>query len=346
MKRKMKRIAIPILVFAIGIGIITVAVSSIFENPSKIEPEFVLCYGEVNATGHTLSDMAYYFAECVKELSGGKIIVEVYPSGQLGDDEQCYQAMQMGALDFYRGNCASFETKINSMVSVMSLPYLFEDSDHFWKICDSDLGNEILGDIHENYSGMRGLAFLDEGARSFMTTDVPLTSLEDMTGLRMRTQSSAIMMDTVESLGAEAFALEYVEVYSALEAKTIDGAENPLVSYYYNRFYEVAPYYIRDEHTYSPSVLLISEITWNAIGEEYQQIIMEAAKKAQAYNKETIKTAEQDALAQLENKNVHIYELKNIEQWREAVQPVYDKYGAGYADVIRQIEAMKTGDTP
>lgn len=330
-----------ILIAGLCAGVIKLAMDIIFVQPEKIEPEFVLCYGEVNATGHTLSDTAYYFAECVEELSEGKIVVEIYPSGQLGDDEQCYQAMQMGALDFYRGNCASFETKANSMVSVMALPYLFEDSDHFWKICNSELGDEILADIHKNYQGMRGLAFLDEGARNFMTTEVPVTKLEDMKGLRIRTQSSSIMMDTVESLGAEPFALEYVELYSALEAKNIDGAENPLISYYYNRFYEAAPYYIIDEHTYSPSVLLISEITWQALEEEYQEIILEAAKKAQGYNKETIKAAERDALTQLENKNVHICELQNVEQWRKAVQPVYDKYGANYESMIKQIEAMK-----
>lgn len=341
MKTRSEKILILILIAGLCAGVIKLAVDVIFVQPEKIEPEFVLCYGEVNATGHTLSDMAYYFAECVEKLSEGKIIVEVYPSGQLGDDEQCYQAMQMGALDFYRGNCASFETKDNSMVSVMALPYLFEDSDHFWKVCNSALGDEILADIHENYQGMRGLAFLDEGARNFMTTEVPVTKLEDMKDLRIRTQSSSIMMDTVESLGAEPFALEYVELYSALEAKNIDGAENPLISYYYNRFYEAAPYYIIDEHTYSPSVLLISEITWQALGEEYQEIIMDAAKKAQGYNKERIKVAERDALAQLENKNVHICELQNVEQWRKAVQPVYDKYGANHTSMIKQIEAMK-----
>ena len=71
------------------------------------EPEIVLCYGEVNPEGHVLTDSAQYFADRVSELTGGRVMVEIYPSGQLGDDARCYQSMEMGALDLYRGNSMS-----------------------------------------------------------------------------------------------------------------------------------------------------------------------------------------------------------------------------------------------
>ena len=143
------------------------------------EPEIVLCYGEVNPEGHVLTDSAQYFADRVSELTGGKVMVEIYPSGQLGDDARCYQSMEMGALDLYRGNSMSLVDSGNPMMSALVLPYVFRDREHFWKVCSSDLGREILDNI-QDCTGMIGLAYLDEGARNFFTADRPVRRLEDM----------------------------------------------------------------------------------------------------------------------------------------------------------------------
>lgn len=341
MKRNSEKIFFVVLVVVICLGTVILMADVILNDPQEVEPEFVLRYGEVNSTGHIMSDTAYYFADCVKELSEGKVVVKIYPSGQMGDDAHCYKAMEMGALDLYRGNSASMTAEESSMISVMSLPYLFDDSDHFWKVCDSELGKQMLTEIDENFNGIRGLTFLDEGARNFMTINGPIRQISDMEGLRFRTLDSEILMDTVRALGADAVSLEYVELYSALESKRVDGAENPLISYYYNKFYETAPYYVKDGHTYSPSVLLMSQITWDALGEEYQSIIMKASDMARDFNKKKMESAEQQVLSLIQNENVQITELVDIEQWRAAVKPVYEKYGAGYEEIIEQIQNMK-----
>ena len=307
----------------------------------EVEPEFVLSYGEVNLEGHIMTETAHYFAECVKVLSKGKVLIEIYSSGQLGDDAKCYQAMQMGALDIYRGNCASLTGTEVPMVSIMSLPYLFVDSDHFWKVCSSELGKRLLEDIEDSIQGLRGLAFVDEGVRNFFTTNKPITKLEDMEGLIIRMQVSDIMLDTVSALGGIAVPMEYVELYSALESQTVDGAENPLTSYYYNKFYEVAPYYIKNEHTYSPGVILMSDITWEKLGEEYQNVIMEAAVQTQEYNRSKIKEAEQSVYEELREKGVMVTELTDLEEWRKAVKPVYQKYGIQFMDIISEIDNMR-----
>ena len=161
------------------------------------EPELVLCYGEVNQEGHIMTDSAKYFAGRVEELSGGRITVEIYPSGQMGDDAQCYEAMKTGALDLYRGNSASLAECGDLMISALALPYIFRDREHFWKVCRSNLGKEILGGYPEpQYLGMIGLAYLDEGARNFLTTDSPVRRLEDMKNRKIRMQISDLMEET------------------------------------------------------------------------------------------------------------------------------------------------------
>ncbi|RKJ04349.1 TRAP transporter substrate-binding protein [bacterium D16-54] len=307
----------------------------------KAEPDLVLCYGEVNPEGHIMTDSAQYFADEVERLSQGRIVVEIYPSGQMGDDKQCYRAMQMGSLDLYRGNSASLADCGNPMVSALALPYIFRDREHFWKVCESELGQEILDDIQVSAKGMKGIAYLDEGARNFFTTEQPVTRIEDMKNLKIRMQLSGLMEDTVAALGAQAVPIAYVELYTALQSGSVDGAENPPVSYYYNKFYEVAPYYVKDGHTYAPGVILISEITWNALKEEEQQVILKAARLTQDYNRAEIEKADQKAYQALERAGVEILELEDPEAWSDAVEPVYQKYGAQFLDLIGQVRSMK-----
>ncbi|MCI9161861.1 MAG: TRAP transporter substrate-binding protein [Lachnospiraceae bacterium] len=307
----------------------------------KTEPDLVLCYGEVNPEGHIMTDSAKFFADEVERLSEGRIVVEIYPSGQMGDDQQCYRAMQMGSLDLYRGNSASLAECGNPMISALALPYIFRDREHFWKVCESGLGQEILDDIEVSAKGMKGIAYLDEGARNFFTRERPVTRIEDMKDLKIRMQLSGLMEDTVAALGAKAVPIAYVELYTALQSGSVDGAENPPVSYFYNKFYEVAPYYVKDSHTYAPGVILISEITWDSLTEEEQQVILEAARLTQEYNREEIERADRQAYQALKEAGVEILELEDPEAWSAAVEPVYQKYGAQFLELIRQVREMR-----
>ncbi len=92
---------------------------------------------------------------------------------------------------------------------------------------------------------------MDEGARNFFTTKKPITKLEDMKGLKIRVQNSQMMLDTISALGASPTPIAYAELYTALQTGVVDGAENPPASYFSNKFYEVAPNYVLDGHTYS-----------------------------------------------------------------------------------------------
>ena len=306
-----------------------------------VEPEFILRYGDVNPEGHVIVNAAHYFADTVKELSGGRVVIEIYPSGQLGDDAQCYQAMQMGALDLYRGNSASLTDFGNPQVAALALPYIFRDRDHFWKVCSSELGDRILANMQESGSQMVGIAFLDEGARNFFTTTKPITKLDDIKNLKIRVQSSELMLDTVSALGASPTPIAYAQLYTSLQSGVVDGAENPPASYFSNKFYEVAPNYVKDGHTYAPSIILMSQITWNKLGEELQGVIMEAAKMTQEYNKAEIEKADEEAYKAMTEAGVNVLELEDPEAWSAAMEPVYEKHGAQFMDLINEIKAVQ-----
>ena len=304
-------------------------------------PELVLRYGDVNPTGHVLLESAEFFAQLVNALSEGRIKIEIYPSGQLGDDNEVYQALQMGAVDLYRGNASSMSDFGEMDVTALALPYIFRDRDHFWAVCGGDLGDEILDDIQESGSGMVGLFYMDEGARNFFTTDAPVTRLEDLANLKIRVQNSQLMLDTISALGGNPTPIDYAELYTALQTGVVDAAENPPASYYSNRFYEVAPYYVLDGHTFSPSVVLMSEIVWNQLSDEDKAILVEAGTRTEAFNREAIEAADQKAYDDLRAAGVEITTLSDPERWAESMQSVYEKHGAAYAEVIERVQEIR-----
>lgn len=305
------------------------------------EAEIVLKYGDVNPDGHVLLDSAHFFADKVAELSDGRIEIDIYPSGQLGDDNEVYQAMQMGAVDLYRGNASSLTDFGNMKISALALPYIFRDREHFWAVVNSETGKGILEDIQKSGSGMAGLFYMDEGARNFFTVDEPVTELKDIEGLKIRVQSSQLMLDTISALGANPTPIDYAELYSALQTGVVDGAENPPASYFSNKFYEVAPYYVRDGHTYSPSVVLASEITWNNLSEKDREIIMKAGKLTEEYNKNAIVEADQKAYENLKEEGVKITELEDPEKWEAAMDEVYEEHGSEYLELIEEVKSIE-----
>lgn len=308
----------------------------------KTSPEIVLRYAEVNPSEHLITQEGVMFAEKVKELSGGRIEVVVYDSGQLGDDRLYYQQMQMGALDMYRGNTIALSDINDMKAGVLALPYLFRDKDHFWKVCNSELGREILDDVQKSGSQMVGLCYLDEGSRNIMTVNEPVSDIDKLYGKTIRSMVGKTPEDTLKLLGANPVAMGYSDLYSALASKTIDGAENPMSSYYYNQFYKVAPYYTLSNHSFAPSIMLMSEITWEHLSEEDRKCIREAAEMVQLSNREDLAKVEQEIYDKLVSEGVTIVEPDNISEWEAATKSLYDDKREGYAEVINKIREMGT----
>ncbi|NBK24335.1 MAG: TRAP transporter substrate-binding protein, partial [Spirochaetia bacterium] len=223
----------------------------------------------------------------------------------------------------------------------LALPYIFRDRDHFWAVCAGDLGQEILADIQKSGSRMVGLFYMDEGARNFFTTKAPVTTMADLKNLKIRVQNSQLMLDTVSALGANPTPIDYAELYTALQTGVVDGAENPPASYFSNKFYEVAPYYVLDGHTFSPSVVLMSEIVWNRLSADDKAILEKAGQLTEEYNRQAIEAADEKAYADLRNAGVKITTLTDAQKWSDAMANVYAKHGSAYIETINKVKAVK-----
>lgn len=277
------------------------------------------------------------FAKLVSERTNGRITISVYPNAQLGDEKTAIEQVQLGAIDFGRINAsplASFDKQLN----VFNLPYLFSSSDQMWKVLNGPIGDQMLAGLKN--SKMIGLTYYDSGARNFYNTKHPVIHPQDLNGLKIRVQQSDMFIDLVKALGGSPTPMAYGEVYSALQTGVIDGAENNWPSYYSTNHYQVSKYLTVDEHSRTPELLLASQATWNKLSPDDQKIIMQAAKDSQTVQRKAWTDLEDKAMKAAQQ-NGNVISKVDISEWQKAVQPLYDKYGKDYTDLINQIRATK-----
>lgn len=252
---------------------------------------------------HSVHKGMEYMAGYVDSVSEGQLQIEVFPNQQLGTERQCLELLQIGSLGMTKVSSAVLEGFTPEM-KVLSLPYIFRDRGHAYRVQDSPLGEELL--LASVPARLRGLAYFDAGQRSFYTKEKPVEQPEDLEGLKIRVQESATAMQLVSALGASPTPISWGELYTALQQGVVDGAENNPPSFYLSHHYEVCKYYILNEHTAVPDILLIGMPLWNRLSQQEQQWLQEAAAVATDYQRQLWQAAEGEALEAVQAAGVEI----------------------------------------
>lgn len=332
MSRKRKIIVFLVVVLVLLAGITVY----IYRIPKEIEPEFVFSYAENQTVDYPTTVAGQFFADLVEKRTNGRIRIIVYAESELGAENDVIRQMQYGGIDFARVSLSQLAGTVPEM-SVLQMPYLYEDSRHMWRVLDGEIGNTFLGYVED--SSLVGLSWYDAGARNFYSATKPITCVEDMEGMRIRVQESELMADMVEALGAVALPVSYAEVYSSLEQGICDGAENNWPSYEAMRHYEVAPYFSVDEHNRVPEIQICSLHTWEKLSEEDRQIIKECAEESALYQRALWTQREQESRQiALENGVQEVLlSPEEKQRFREKMMGIYEKYCSEYMDIINQI---------
>lgn len=271
---------------------------------------------------HPVHKGMVFMAARVAEKSAGKMRIEIYPSAQLGGERELLELLQLGSLGMTKVAAAVLEG-FAPAYQVLSLPYIFRDDAHRFRVLEGEIGKSLL--LQGEKYWLRGIAFYDAGSRSFYTKEAPIEKPEDLRGLKIRTLESASQIAIVNQLGGSATPISWGELYTALQQGIVDGAENNPPSFVTSRHYEVCKYYAIDEHTSIPDVLLISTIIWNTLTPQEQEWLTEAAEESAQYQKGLWKAASEDALKFVEEQGVQVvYPDKNL--FAQKVEPLYDAY--------------------
>ncbi|MEZ5070891.1 MAG: TRAP transporter substrate-binding protein [Bacteroidales bacterium] len=271
---------------------------------------------------HPVHDAMVMMADRCAELSGGKLQIEIYPSGQLGTEQQCVELLQIGSLAITKVSCAVMESFAEEF-KVLGLPYVFRSREHSFEVLDGPIGKEILLSAEDVW--IRGLCFYDAGSRSFYTKDRPVEKPEDLKGLKIRVMKSITAMEMVKALGGSATPISWGELYTALQSGVVDGAENNPPSFYTSHHYEVCPYYSINEHTMVPDVLIIGQKVWNKLNEEERTWLQQAADESVAVERKLWAASEEESLQKVREAGVQIL-YPDKAPFAEKVEPLLDSY--------------------
>lgn len=254
-------------------------------------------------TKHPVHLALIHFKQRVETLSDGQLKIEVFPSGQLGTEREVVELIQIGTLGMTKVSASSLEAFIPQM-SVFGLPYLFNDQAHYWRVLNSDVGNELL-DMGVSYR-VRGLGYFDAGSRSFYTTQQKVESPEDLAGLKIRVMASQTAVNMVNTLGGAATPISWGELYTALQQGIVDGAENNPPSFYFSKHYEVAKFYTIDEHTSIPDVIVIGTHLWDQLNVQQQAWLQQAMQDATEFQRQLWQESTAESLAQVTAAGVEV----------------------------------------
>jgi TRAP-type transport system periplasmic protein len=245
------------------------------------------------------------FGELVSARSNGALRVEVYPSSQLGGQAEIFEGMNLGLIQMNIAGSTHLSNLLPAF-GVFDLPGLAPDEESYMALLDGPLGQSLLDMLPE--VGLRGLAYSEVGFRHIYTNR-PVTSIEDLQGMILRVPGNPVYNDTFATYGARPTPMALGEVFTALQQGAIGGAEN-LVSFYRNSgHWEAAPYLSMTYHAALPSVVIISEVFWQSLPADQQQIVREAAREAALYERELSAQLTEAAMAELPGLGVTIIEL-------------------------------------
>lgn len=287
---------------------------------------------------HPIHKALTSFAEDVEEKTAGSVKFKISPNGILGSETEVLEQLQNGSVDITKVSAGALES-FSDEYSVFSLPYIFTSQEHYRKVMESDIVQEIYGSTEEK--GFIGLSYYDSGARSFYTKDTPIETPEDLEGLLLRVMDSATAIEMVKLLGGTPTPLAYGEIYTALQQGVIDGAESNPTALTTGQHGEVSKAFSYTEHTNIPDILVISTKTWDSLTDEEQQAFKEAASDSREEHTELWNIALDEAVKEAKAMGVEFNEV-NKEPFIEKVQPLHEKYGEDVrmAEIIQAIKEL------
>lgn len=301
------------------------------------QDKVILRCADVHAFGYPTIEGVMYMAKMVKARTKGRIEIVIYPEGSLGSEASVVEMLQLGALDMGRVSLSQV-AEVNPELGVLILPYIFKNETHKWEILEGKIGSGLLKGL-VTYN-LIGLCFQESGHRSFYNSKRPIYRPEDLRGLKIRVQPSQIMFRLVEYFGASPVPIDYNDVYPALVAGAVDGAENNIPSYLTSGHYKVARYFSYDKHTSIPEIVLLSKKTWLKLADLDRKIIMAAAKESVSYQRELWSKFEITSRKKLEQAGCKFNEVDE-EAFRVGLENFYHKYAKQYEKTISEIQKAK-----
>ncbi len=259
-----------------------------------------------SVTDHLCTD----FARLVSEKTNGAVEVTVYPSAQLGSEQEVADGLLVGTQQF--GAITAAVTYVDNVdgFGADTLPFMFSDWEEIY-YAFNEASQPVGAALNEKLmeQGARILCWGPCGGRQMIFVDKNVTSYKQMNGMTMRSPESTLYTDMFKALGSAPTPITWSECYTAMQTKVAEGMETPISSIKDMNFCEVTQYGLLTNHMWSTITLAVSNGVYDSLPEEYQRAVEEAAQEAGAIAYEEGKESEAEDLAFCVEKGMVFNEL-------------------------------------
>ncbi|MBN7755712.1 MULTISPECIES: TRAP transporter substrate-binding protein DctP [Alphaproteobacteria] len=300
------------------------------------------------AQDSTMGQTVTKFAELVEEKTGGAVTVRQFPQAQIGNEIQSISSAQGGIVEMAVTTTAGLAAMVPEF-NVFQLPFMFGSYEQLDKVSRSPVSQKILDKMEPN--NLVGLCFWDYGFRNITNNKRPVTSLDDVQGLRIRTIQNKVYIDALSAMGMNPTPLPFPETFTALETGAIDGNEIANDVTRSTSFYEVQDYLTETQHFTTISVVYASKKFWDGLDASQQDAVRAACAESSDYNREIINASSGETLEFLKEKGMQIDTIsaENLQAFRDAVKPVVEEVSAQLdqeivTEFMAEIEASKSAN--
>ena len=291
--------------------------------------ERTIRWGHLNNPDHPVSLGVQKFAEILAAKSGGKLKVREFGASQLGNEMQMQSALRGGTQEMMSAASTSLASVVKEF-GLMDFPFIVNTTAQAEALVSGPFGQAMTETLPEK--DLIGLGYWGLGFRNATNSSRSITKIEDFAGLKLRVIPNPVFLETFKALKANPVPMNFGELYTALENKTVDGQENPYTVILSNKFYEVQKYVTASNHAYTQNILLVSKKFWDRLSPDEQKMIRDAIAETRDYQREQTRIQTEKALAELKAKGMTFNEIAPAEYARmqQATKPVTEKFSADF----------------
>ena len=310
----MKKLGLLVLVLCLVLGSVSGALAA---------DKVVMKLGTIENSNNLGALAVNRFADIMKERTDGNFVIEIYHDSQLGDAMQQLDQVKSGTLQGFRCSISWLAGYVGD-VGIVEFPYLCATAEEAEKIAMSEALQEVNDRVAADHNIRWVTASWSRLPRHLMTKK-PVTSLEDLKGMRLRVPDAKTYIESFKALGATPTIVAFGETYLALQQGVVDGAENHIESLYNQKWHEVAPHLTLTGHAQDVTGFMVNAKWWDTLPEEYKTLFVEVDKEVNEWFVEELAKAADKYMELMIQEGVTVHEV-DVAEFENAIFP-----GVAYA---------------
>lgn len=283
-----------------------------------------------NAVGEVQDEGLRFMDRRLREITGGKLGLQVYPNGQLGNELPMVEGVALGTIDLAVPSHAAFANFVKDY-QLLDMPFLIRDYGHLARVA----GTPAIAQLAQAAQGrgFRVLGLYSSGVRHIMTRDAA-GSMAELRGRKIRTQQNPVHVAAFNAFGANATPLAYGELYSALQVGVVDGAEAAYTNFVAQKFFEVCKHWTTVGWLSLTAPVVLSERKFQSLAPDLRNALVQAGEESAVFERQFVVDGEAKLVEQVRAHGVAIHE-PDKEPFQRAARPLYDRFLATDADRAR-----------